>query len=182
MTIGLKKTVFGLTLSVVAMGVFLLAGFWLLATLIDRALGWDPILGTPLAQVLGAASLLIGLFWVTWSYSYLVFFGEGLPLEWFGFALLPTRMLVTTGPYAYARNPALIGLLFMGLGVAFVAHSLAGVLLAPVIGILAAVYLVVFEEKGLAKRFGDEYQEYRRNVPLLIPRLTPYVHSTRTAN
>jgi len=179
MAMGLKKAVIGLALSVVAVAVFLLAGFWFLATLIDRALGWGPILGTPISQVLGATALLIGLFWVTWSYSYLVFVGEGLPLEWFGVAVHPTRVLVTTGPYAYVRNPAVIGLLFMGLGVACVAHSLAGVILAPVIGVLAAGYLVVFEEKGLARRFGGEYFEYRRNVPLLIPKLAPYMPAAK---
>lgn len=182
MAIGFKKAVFGLVASVIVLAIFVMAGFWLLAVWIDRLLGWGPILGTPLSQVLGAASLLIGVFWVTWSYSYLLFVGQGLPLEWFGVALHPTRVLVTTGPYAYVRNPAVIGLLFLGLGVAFLADSLAGVLLVPLIAALAAVYLVLFEEKALAKRFGDDYEEYRRNVPLLIPRLTPYLHATKAAS
>lgn len=181
MTLGVRKAVFGLAVHLLAVGVFVLAAFWLLATLIDRLLGWGPVLGEPVAQVLGATALLTGVFWVSWAYSYLIFVGKGLPLEWFGVALHPTRVLVTTGPYAYVRNPALIGLLFLGLGVAFLAQSLAGILLVPLFAVLIAAFLLGIEEKGLAKRFGADYEEYRRNVPLLIPRLKPYIHEVQAA-
>jgi protein-S-isoprenylcysteine O-methyltransferase Ste14 len=110
-----------------------------------------------------------------------VFVGKGMPFEVFGYALHPTRTLVTTGPYAYVRNPALIGMLFLLLGVAFLARSLAGIVLVPIVAGFAVVYLAQFEEKALARRFGDEYDEYRRNVPLLIPRLKPYIHEPAAA-
>ena len=35
------------------------------------------------------------------------------------------------------------------------------------------VYFVFVEEPGLARRFGDDYDEYRREVPRWIPRLRP---------
>ena len=34
-----------------------------------------------------------------------------------------------------------------------------------------AIYIPLFEEPGLLKRFGEDYEEYRRNVPRWIPRL-----------
>jgi protein-S-isoprenylcysteine O-methyltransferase Ste14 len=36
------------------------------------------------------------------------------------------------------------------------------------------VYFITSEEPGLYKRFGDEYLEYKKNVPRWIPRLTPW--------
>jgi protein-S-isoprenylcysteine O-methyltransferase Ste14 len=34
-----------------------------------------------------------------------------------------------------------------------------------------AIYFPLIEEKGLEKRFGDEYRDYKANVPRWIPRL-----------
>lgn len=180
MTLGIRKTVFGLAASVVALGVFVIAAFWLVAWLIDRLIGWGSVFNSPVAQILGATSLLIGTFWVTWAYSYLVFVGKGLPIELFGVALEPTKILVATGPYAYVRHPAMIGMLFLGLGVALLANSASGLIMVPAVAVLLAIYLAEIEEKALLRRFGSEYDEYRANVPMLIPRLTPYQHHIQT--
>ena len=37
-----------------------------------------------------------------------------------------------------------------------------------------AIYFPLVEEKGLEKRFGDEYLEYKARVPRWIPRLRPW--------
>ena len=39
---------------------------------------------------------------------------------------------------------------------------------------LSEIYFPMFEEKGLEKRFGLDYLEYKRNVPRWIPRLKPW--------
>ena len=36
------------------------------------------------------------------------------------------------------------------------------------------IYIPLLEEPQLKRRFGEDYLEYRRNVPRLIPRLTPW--------
>lgn len=35
-------------------------------------------------------------------------------------------------------------------------------------------YFIFHKEPGLAKRFGEEYEEYCRNVPRWIPRWKPW--------
>jgi protein-S-isoprenylcysteine O-methyltransferase Ste14 len=37
-----------------------------------------------------------------------------------------------------------------------------------------AVYIPFREEKGLEKRFGPEYIEYKKHVPRWFPRTTPW--------
>jgi protein-S-isoprenylcysteine O-methyltransferase Ste14 len=37
-----------------------------------------------------------------------------------------------------------------------------------------AIYFPLIEEKGLEKRFGNEYRNYKANVPRWIPRLRPW--------
>lgn len=175
MTIGLKKTIAGTAAGLVGLLVVIPAAFWLGASAVDRLFGLKPVIYRPTSQILCAASVLIGVFWISWAYSFLVFVGKGLPLEAFGRAVHPTSVLVTTGPYAYTRNPVIFGLLFVLLGAALLNGSISGLILVPVLGALLCLYLVVFEEKGLARRFGVQYEDYRRNVSTLIPRPTPYV-------
>ena len=46
-------------------------------------------------------------------------------------------------------------------------------IILPVIGaaMIVLVYMPLVEEPGLAKRFGEEYEEYCRNVPRWIPKV-----------
>ena len=55
---------------------------------------------------------------------------------------------------------------------AFRSWPLAGWLLAFFVA--NAIYFPLVEEKGLARRFGEDYARYRSNVPRWWPRLTPW--------
>ncbi|OFX15576.1 MAG: hypothetical protein A2Z18_10000 [Armatimonadetes bacterium RBG_16_58_9] len=176
MSVGAKKAVVGIAAGLIGIGLLIPVAFWFAALALDRAFHLRPVLDRPATQILSAGSILIGAFWVSWAYSYLLFVGKGLPIELFGWAFHPTRTLVTTGPYAYTRNPVVLGLLFLLLGVSFLEGSISGLVMVPVVALLALIYLAAFEEKGLAARFPEDYPEYRRNVPRLLPRVTPYVH------
>lgn len=176
MTISTHKTIWGTILSLLVIVIVLPGAFWVVCIGLDRGLGLTRIVGEPWTSVIGAACGLVGIFWVLWAWSYLLFVGRGLPLEAFGRALHQTRVLVTTGPYAYTRNPMVIGVLFLLLGVAFIRGSLSGFVLVPLILLGVWLYLVVFEEKSLTARFGENYERYRASVPLLLPRLSAYTH------
>lgn len=76
----------------------------------------------------------------------------------------PTR-LVTTGPYAWTRNPMIIGIFgFLG-GMAIVLGSwaLAGYLV--LFAIVKNFYMKLHEEPVLRERFGEAYAEYCRRMP-----------------
>lgn len=167
-----KKFV-GFWIALIAFGVLFPGVFYLVSTWIDNLLHLPHFLSEPLNQFLAAIAFVIGAFWILWAYSYLHFVGKGSPVEAFGVALYPTQILVTTGPYAYTRNPMVLGELFVLLGIALIARSVTGLVLIPVLACLAVLYLKVFEEPGLVRRFNGPYIEYRKRVPVLIPRLRP---------
>ncbi len=170
------RVLIGTVMSVLLVGFVMPVAYWLLATSIDRALGVpEGRIDQRAAYLLAGISWSLGAFWLFWAYSYLIYAGAGSPAEAFGIAFEPTQNLVTAGPYAYVRNPLVFGFLFILLGVGFVANSLSGIVLVPVVAVLSMVYLKLFEEKELARRFGVYYEHYRENVPMLIPRPNAYV-------
>jgi protein-S-isoprenylcysteine O-methyltransferase Ste14 len=86
----------------------------------------------------------------------------------------PTRKLVVGGPYRYVRNPMITGVLTALLGESLMIQSLPIFEWLIVFFAINNIYFVLSEEPGLAKRFGEEYLEYKRNVPRWIPRLKPW--------
>jgi protein-S-isoprenylcysteine O-methyltransferase Ste14 len=81
--------------------------------------------------------------------------------------------LATSGPYAYTRNPLYLGSLLIGVGFAVAARSWwIGVALVVM---FFAIYLPVIraEEEFLRESF-PEFEEYAKNVPRMLPRITPY--------
>ncbi|MDI6827585.1 MAG: isoprenylcysteine carboxylmethyltransferase family protein [Armatimonadota bacterium] len=160
----------GFWIALIVFGIIFPGAFYLLSKWLDNLLGFSPFPPESVSKFLAALALLIGIFWVLWAYSYLHFVGRGSPIEAFGIALYPTQTLVTSGPYAYTRNPMVLGELFILLGIAFAVRSLSGLLLIPVLAVAAVIYLKMFEEPALVRRFGEAYLEYRRRVPVLIPK------------
>jgi len=79
--------------------------------------------------------------------------------------------LITSGPFAYVRNPLYLGnmLIYIGLGIASMA-------LFPWLQVGALVFFLVqyrsivsLEEEFLVKKFGDAYLRYRDAVPRFLP-------------
>jgi protein-S-isoprenylcysteine O-methyltransferase Ste14 len=77
-------------------------------------------------------------------------------------------VLVTDGFYCHLRNPLFFfGALFLWLFPIMTTNLLTFNLLATLYFYVGALH----EEKSLQKEFGEEYEEYRRKVPMFIPRL-----------
>ena len=82
-----------------------------------------------------------------------------------------TKKLVTKGPYKYVRNPMIIGVLSVLTAEALILNTILIFYWAVIFFIINCIYFKLFEEKQLAKNFGDEYIEYKKNVPMWIPKL-----------
>ena len=85
--------------------------------------------------------------------------------------------LITTGPFAYVRNPLYLGnmLLYAGIGV----MSMALFPWLPTVAVVwfyVQYYLIVTkEEEYLLERFGAEYAEYKKHVSRFWPRAGKYI-------
>jgi len=79
------------------------------------------------------------------------------------------RVLATTGPYAYVRNPLYVGSIIIGIGFTIAARDLW--VLVAIALLFVVIYLPVIrsEEAFLGGQF-PEYDDYARRVPSLLPR------------
>lgn len=80
----------------------------------------------------------------------------------------PGRLL-TDGVYGHVRHPRYTQIVVAMLGWALLSNHLAAYL-ALVSVVVALVLVIPLEERELARRFGEEYEAYRRRVPALLPR------------
>jgi protein-S-isoprenylcysteine O-methyltransferase Ste14 len=92
--------------------------------------------------------------------------------EWF----MP-REFVATGPFRFVRNPMSLGGAVLMAGIALVHRSGLGLVLTAVLFVVFHLVVVLLEEPGLEKRFGDSYRTYRQNVPRWLPRITAWLGS-----
>lgn len=80
--------------------------------------------------------------------------------------------LVTSGPYAHVRNPIYLGNLIIALGVVIMAESWIALAILLVGFSVQYGAIVSLEEEFLTRAFGQRYEEYCRQVPRWLPRLT----------
>ena len=78
--------------------------------------------------------------------------------------------LMTDGVYARVRHPQYTGLFLIVFGEGIVHWpTIVSVAAFPII-VLAYTLLARKEERQMLQKFGDEYREYQRRVPMFIPR------------
>ncbi len=79
--------------------------------------------------------------------------------------------VVTTGVYSYIRHPQYLGGLLSHMGMTFLLSGLYSLLVTPFV--IVVNYLIARKEEiELLREFGDEYAEYKKRVPMFIPRLS----------
>lgn len=76
----------------------------------------------------------------------------------------PPREFVVTGPYRYVRNPMYIGGTLVILGAGLILSSPAIVILGFAFVLIMHLFVVLYEEPALTRRFGAAYEAYRGSV------------------
>ena len=72
--------------------------------------------------------------------------------------------LVTTGVFAFSRNPMYLGLLLFLFGFSLQVNVVGGMLLLFLFVLYINRFQIIPEERALAEKFGQEFQEYVENV------------------
>ena len=150
--------------------VFLLILPWLFVSLgrgLDQRLGWPPFPAQPANLILGLLLALPSFLFAFWSIYSQFTLGRGTPVP-----LMATQQLVVQPPYTYCRNPMALGTIGAYLGVAVLFQSIGAAVLVLFLVSLLLIYIWRVEEKEMVTRFGQDYLDYRRRTPFLIPRLT----------
>jgi protein-S-isoprenylcysteine O-methyltransferase Ste14 len=140
--------------------------FVILALQLDKLLGITDIFPRPVSLILASLFFVVAFILIGWSVlTFLRAKGTPVPLN-------PPPKLVTTGPYAYVRNPMLTGVfaLLFGIGVLLGSISLV-VIFTPLFIIVNVWELKAIEEPELLKRLGQDYIEYRKSTPMFFPSL-----------
>lgn len=153
LSLGLRNLVF--TIIVPAAGA--VYGPWWILT---HGGGWPRPVAWPAWPIIGAGVALYG--WCVWAFAGV---GRGTPAPWDA-----PRLLVAVGPYRLVRNPIYIAAFLVIGGEAWL--FLSWQLLAYLVVAALAVHLFVllYEEPTLGRRFAAQYAAYRRTVPRWIPR------------
>jgi protein-S-isoprenylcysteine O-methyltransferase Ste14 len=118
------------------------------------------------------AGLLIicaGLFIMIVTISMFIRIGKGTLAPW-----SPTKKLIIESIYRHVRNPMIIGVLIVLIGESISVLSWNIFIWAIIFFVINNIYFVLLEEPKLEKKFGEEYLEYKKNVPRWIPRTKPY--------
>jgi protein-S-isoprenylcysteine O-methyltransferase Ste14 len=108
--------------------------------------------------VMGSLLLIVGFLLRVWATFY--FYQERMKV----ISLSPQRILITSGPYRFSRNPLYLG------GNVFVFLGAALLLGSPVAVFLTIIHLpfvdlfIRREERQLERDFGEQWLQYRNRV------------------
>jgi len=86
----------------------------------------------------------------------------------------PTQHLVVGGLYRHVRNPMYLAVAATIVGQALILGRPALLLYALAFGAAVWAFVRFYEEPTLARRYGAQYDAYRRAVPGWWPRLRPW--------
>jgi protein-S-isoprenylcysteine O-methyltransferase Ste14 len=157
------------TIASLAVGAaFLALWFWLLPSWLGfqvdttGAARWRWLAAVP--SVLGFAVALRCIWDFGWT-------GRGTPMP-----LAPPQHLVAVGFYRYVRNPMYVAFFvgWAGLWIIFGRANLFAIASACAAVLAVHLFVMLYEEPTLRKKFGPDYDEYRKNVPRWLPRLRPW--------
>jgi protein-S-isoprenylcysteine O-methyltransferase Ste14 len=132
--------------------------------------GWErPDAGVGVLDVLGVATIVLGLAAAVACFSRFVTEGSGTPAP-----VAPTESLVVGGLYRHVRNPMYLAVGAMIGGQALFFRSTGVWWWLLVFMLVVWVFVRGYEEPALTEQFGPSYQRYQEAVPGWWPRLTPY--------
>ncbi len=141
------------------------------AVLMPRLLaarGKQPPLEIGPLKYAGVVPILAGAALFLWCAYLFAVTGRGTPAP-----IDPPKELVARGPYRFVRNPMYLGIFAMLAGEAVLFESRILSQYAGTVALAFYLFVVVYEEPSLKRRFGPSYQRYLESVPRFIPRPRP---------
>jgi protein-S-isoprenylcysteine O-methyltransferase Ste14 len=150
---------------------------------VDRRSRWGLML-----ELLGYTLMLQSRFWTvspeTWRVlASLLCFVLAIALSWtatralgrqhlrFDAAIGAEHSLVQSGPYGLVRHPIYTSMLWVLWGIGFMAASPSLFVIATAVFLVGTEIRVRVEDRLLAARFGEQFEQYRRSTRAYLPLL-----------
>ncbi len=119
---------------------------------------------TPAARLAGALVLLVGLAVLLDAFARFARLGRGTPSP-----THPTERLIVSGLYRHTRNPMYLAVLAVIVGQALFFGRLDLLVYAAGCALAMHVFVRLYEEPTLERRYREEYRRYRAAVPRWWP-------------
>ena len=153
--------------------IFFLVAPGIVAGLAPFALvGWTmrpPLIGLPGERLLGAFGVGVGLACLVDCFARFAREGRGTPGP-----VAQTEVLVASGLYRFVRNPMYVCVLTIISGQALLFGQAWLFAYAGVVLVAFHLFVRLYEEPSLRRRFGGSYETYCLHVRRWRPRLTPW--------
>ena len=117
-----------------------------------------------LVQILGWVMIAAGAAVLISAFAQFAIGGLGTPAP-----VAPTERLVVRGLYRYVRNPMYLAVLAVITGQALVLGRPVLLVYAAVVAAAFAAFVLGYEQPTLARRYGAQYEAYRKAVPGWLP-------------
>jgi protein-S-isoprenylcysteine O-methyltransferase Ste14 len=137
-------------------------GFYLIFHDRDYHLIFGRLYDNVIADYVGNQLTVIGLLVSVWARIHLGKYWSGI------ITLKEGHKLIRTGPYRWVRHPIYTGMIIAAFGSALTASTGDG-FAGFAIFVAACVYKSRREEALLTGEFGDEYLQFKREVPAIFP-------------
>jgi protein-S-isoprenylcysteine O-methyltransferase Ste14 len=163
-TAGVVRTLFVAVRAALYSTGFILFWGWLAV----RAVRYEAILGVELPAVLKPVGIVAAVAGALLCLACILTFivrGRGTPAPFD-----PPVVFVPTGSYRYVRNPMYIGAALVLAGYGLFQRSASVLLLSAGFLLIMHLFVILLEEPGLERRFGDSYVAYKRAVNRWLPR------------
>lgn len=127
----------------------------------------------PVAALSGVVGIVLAVFTVGLAVASDLFVASAvqtLGKQWAVQArLVEDHKLITAGPYEYIRNPIYTGMLGMLIATGLATHHWIALIIATVVFTIGMVIRVRVEESLLRTAFGQQFDDYAKRVPAVIP-------------
>jgi protein-S-isoprenylcysteine O-methyltransferase Ste14 len=129
----------------------------------------SPFLGLSALRLAGAGLIALGAPALLDSFARFALEGLGTPAP-----IFPTRHLVITGLYRYARNPMYVGVVSVIAGQGLLLGNARVLGYGALVWLAFHLFVIGYEEPTLRRTFGAEYERFCANIPRWVPRWRPW--------
>jgi protein-S-isoprenylcysteine O-methyltransferase Ste14 len=160
----------GFIVNLAAFGTFIyfIAAFTYVALVIIDRLSWVGPISLLLPDQIAIAALVIGSAFTVTGYAVFIWSVIARGRYATSWEMHEDHRLVTWGPYKHVRHPSYLAYFLMFLGLFILWPSL--ITLIPIAAVPSYVLVTYQEERHLEKRFGEEYEQYRKKTRRFLPK------------